>query len=65
LVLQDARIDKGGMPMTLPRRLFLHALAAEAFALRLVCRAAKAQAYPTRPVKLIVAYAAGHSMIGE
>jgi tripartite-type tricarboxylate transporter receptor subunit TctC len=53
------------MPMKLPRRLFLHALAAEAFALRLVCRAAKAQAYPTRPVKLIVAYAAGHSMIGE
>jgi len=56
---------QGGMPMKLPRRLFLHALAAEVFALRLVCRAAKAQDYPTRPEKLIVAYAAGHSMIGE
>src|SRR5262245_35764698 len=48
------------MPMKLPRRLFLHALAAEVFALQLVCRtAAKAQDYPTRPVKLIVPYAAG------
>jgi tripartite-type tricarboxylate transporter receptor subunit TctC len=43
----------------------MHVLAAEVFALRLVCRAAKAQDYPTRPEKLIVAYAAGHSMIGE
>jgi tripartite-type tricarboxylate transporter receptor subunit TctC len=47
------------MPMKLPRRLFLHALAAEVFALQLICRAAKAQDYPTRPVKLIVPYAAG------
>jgi len=45
--------------MKLPRRLFLHALAAEVFALQLICRAAKAQDYPTRPVKLIVPYAAG------
>src|SRR5215813_8049989 len=45
--------------MKLPRRLFLYVLAVEVFALRLVSRVAKAQDYPTRPVKLIVPYAAG------
>jgi len=45
--------------MKLPRRLFLYALAAEVFALPLLSRLAKAQDYPTRPVKLIVPYAAG------
>src|SRR5262249_61944617 len=47
------------MPMKLPRRLFLYALAAEVFASPLLSRLAKAQDYPTRPVKLIVPYAAG------
>src|SRR5713226_7736556 len=44
--------------MKLPRRLFLH-LAAGAAALPVVSRMARAQAYPTRPVRLIVGYAAG------
>ena len=42
----------------LPRRKFLH-LAAGAAALPAVSRFAWAQAYPTRPVRLIVASAAG------
>jgi tripartite-type tricarboxylate transporter receptor subunit TctC len=44
--------------MTLPRRRFLH-LAAGAAALPVVSRSARAQAYPTRPVRLIVPYPAG------
>jgi tripartite-type tricarboxylate transporter receptor subunit TctC len=44
--------------MKLPRRTFLH-LAAGAVALPAVSRVAKAQAYPTRPVKIIVGQAAG------
>ena len=39
--------------MKLPRRKFLH-LAAGAAALPAVSRMARAQAYPTRPVRLIV-----------
>ena len=39
--------------MKLPRRTFLH-LAAGAAALPAVSRVARAQAYPTRPVRLIV-----------
>ena len=39
--------------MKLPRRHFLH-LAAGAAALPAVSRLAKAQAYPTRPVRIIV-----------
>jgi len=46
--------------MKLPRRQFLH-LAAGAAALPAVSRVARAQAYPTRPVRLIVPYAAGGS----
>ena len=42
----------------LPRRRFLH-LAAGAVALPAVARVARAQAYPTRPVRLIVGFAAG------
>jgi tripartite-type tricarboxylate transporter receptor subunit TctC len=42
----------------LPRRRFLH-LAAGAAALPAVSRAAPAQAYPTRPVRIIVGFAAG------
>jgi Tripartite tricarboxylate transporter family receptor len=45
-------------PMKLPRRQFLH-LAAGAAALPAVSRFAYAQAYPTRPVRIIVGFAAG------
>src|SRR5262245_46106033 len=44
--------------MKLPRRKFLH-LAAGAAALPAVSRIAWAQAYPTRPVRLIVTFPAG------
>ena len=44
--------------MKLPRRQFLH-LAAGAAALPAVSRIARAQAYPTRPVRLTVPFAAG------
>jgi tripartite-type tricarboxylate transporter receptor subunit TctC len=44
--------------MKLPRRKFLH-LTAGAAALPTVSRVARAQAYPTRPVHLIVGYPAG------
>ena len=40
------------------RRKFLH-LAAGAAALSAVPRLARAQAYPTRPVRIVVGYAAG------
>ena len=46
--------------MKLPRRNFLH-LAASAAALPAVSRIAKAQAYPSRPVRWIVGYAPGGS----
>src|SRR5260221_13379081 len=42
--------------MNLPRRRFLH-LAAGAAALPAVSRIARAQAYPTRPVRIIVGFA--------
>jgi tripartite-type tricarboxylate transporter receptor subunit TctC len=45
----------------LPRRRFLH-LTAGAAALPLVSRAARAQAYPARPVRLIVGFAAGQAI---
>ena len=44
--------------MKLARRQFLH-LAAAAASLPAACRIARAQAYPTRPVRLIVGFAAG------
>ena len=44
--------------MKLPRRIFLH-LAAGAAAPPVVSRFAWAQAYPSRPVKIIVSFAAG------
>jgi tripartite-type tricarboxylate transporter receptor subunit TctC len=44
--------------MSFPRRTFLH-LAAGAAALLAVSRIAKAQTYPTRPVRIIVGFAAG------
>ena len=44
--------------MSLPRRRFLQ-LTASAAALPLVSRIAAAQSYPTRPVRIIVGFAAG------
>jgi tripartite-type tricarboxylate transporter receptor subunit TctC len=44
--------------MKLPRRRFLH-LAAAAAALPVMSRAAGAQAYPTRPVRIVVGLTAG------
>ena len=44
--------------MKLPRRNFLH-LAVNAAALPAMSRIAWAQAYPTRPVRVVVAFAAG------
>jgi tripartite-type tricarboxylate transporter receptor subunit TctC len=44
--------------MQLPRRKFLH-LAASAAALPAISRVAWAQAYPTRPVRIIVGFASG------
>jgi tripartite-type tricarboxylate transporter receptor subunit TctC len=49
---------KGGSKMKLPRRNFLH-LAAGAAALPAVSSVAWAQAYPTRPVRLIEGFGAG------
>jgi tripartite-type tricarboxylate transporter receptor subunit TctC len=46
--------------MKLPRRKFLH-LAAGVVALPAVSRVARAQAYPTRPVRIVVGFAAGGS----
>ena len=47
--------------MKLPRRRFLH-LAAGAAALPAMSRIARAQVYPSRPVRLIVGLAAGSSL---
>src|ERR1700674_3328252 len=44
--------------MKLPRRQFLH-LAAGAAALPMVSRSARAQAYPSRPITMVVPFAAG------
>ena len=46
--------------MKLPRRNFLH-LVAGAAVLPAISRFAWAQAYPTRPVRIIVGFAAGYS----
>ena len=46
--------------MKLPRRKFLH-LAAGAAVLPALSRIARAQAYPTRPVRIIVGFPAGGS----
>src|SRR5262245_35936492 len=52
--------------MKLPRRQFLH-LAASAAALPAVSRIARAQAYPTRPVHVIVGFTPGNTiaMVGR
>src|SRR5215510_16253559 len=49
---------KAMRPLLLPRREFLH-LAAGAAVLPTVSRTAWAQAYPTRPVRVIVGFPAG------
>ena len=46
--------------MKLPRRKFLH-LAAGAAALPVISRVATAQAYPSRPVRIIVPFPAGQA----
>src|SRR6516162_5217596 len=46
------------MPMKLPRRRFLH-LAAGVAAPAAISRIARAQAYPSRPITMIVPFAAG------
>jgi tripartite-type tricarboxylate transporter receptor subunit TctC len=51
-------MQNGGEIVKLARRRFLH-LAAGATALPAVSRIASAQAYPTRPVRIVVAAAAG------
>ena len=57
LVGKGAQV-RGASPMKLPRRTFLH-LAAGAAALPEVLRNAWAQAYPTRPVRVLFGQAAG------
>jgi tripartite-type tricarboxylate transporter receptor subunit TctC len=54
----SSRVRPGGWAMQLPRRQFLR-LAATAAALPAVPRLARAQAYPSRPVRWIVGFAAG------
>ena len=54
----SVRDEAGHPPHLLGRRQFLH-LAAGAAALPAVSRFAWAQTYPTRPVRVIVGYAAG------
>src|SRR5262245_41133218 len=46
---------EGRFEMKLPRRKFLH-LAASAAALPAVSRIARAQSYPTRPVRIVVGF---------
>jgi tripartite-type tricarboxylate transporter receptor subunit TctC len=54
----SVRDEDGQHPHLLGRRQFLH-LAASGAALPVAARIARAQTYPTRPVRLIVAYAPG------
>ena len=56
----SVRDEAGQPPHLLGRRQFLH-LAAGAAALPAVSRIARAQAYPTRPVRIIVGFPAGRS----
>src|SRR5262249_18294761 len=51
-------VSSGSDAVKLPRRTFLH-LAAGAAALPTLSRVATAQSYPSRPVRLVVGFAAG------
>src|SRR5262245_20959822 len=53
-----AKVRRGRFQMKLPRRKLLH-LAAGAAALPIVSGSARAQAYPSRPVRLIVGFPPG------
>jgi tripartite-type tricarboxylate transporter receptor subunit TctC len=55
-----ALVSSGGHAMKLPRRRFLH-LAAGVAALPVISRVARAQNYPTRPVRWIIGYPPGGS----
>jgi Tripartite tricarboxylate transporter family receptor len=55
---QFAGVTKGAPYMKLPRRRFLH-LAAGAAAVPSLPRIARGQAYPSRPITMIVPFAAG------
>ena len=52
------KLKEGSAIMKLPRREFLH-LAAGVAALPAISRVARAQAYPARPVRLLIGFAAG------
>jgi hypothetical protein len=56
--------DQGEDAMKLPRRKFLH-LAAGAAALPAVSRIARAQTYPSRPIRVIVPFAEAHDLRKE
>jgi hypothetical protein len=60
ILIVQARIVRGPWEesMKFPRRKFLH-LAAGAAAVPAVSRLARAQAYPARPVRIVVGFAAG------
>jgi tripartite-type tricarboxylate transporter receptor subunit TctC len=57
-IRSDQSADAWRMPVKLARRRFLH-LAPAVAALPAFSRMARAQAYPTRPVRIIAAFAAG------
>jgi tripartite-type tricarboxylate transporter receptor subunit TctC len=58
LMLMEAKSTRGDTAMKLQRRRFLH-LAAGAAMLPALPRIARAQAYPTRPMTMVVPFAAG------
>ena len=56
--LHERADEEGGFKIKLPRRKFLH-LALGAAALPAMSRIARAQAYPARPVRILVGFVAG------
>jgi tripartite-type tricarboxylate transporter receptor subunit TctC len=57
----DELFRRGQMGMSIPRRHFLQ-LASGAVALPVVSRVARAQAYPTRPITIVVPFAVGGAL---